>query len=85
MPRYLCSSCHEAVEMAGTGRFDWCSACGQPLTAEDRLPVTSLAKEPSQASSGSAGVADLAAPALATTTNPIARASSPPSISPSTT
>jgi hypothetical protein len=89
MPRYLCSSCHEVVEMAGTGRFDWCSACGKPLTAEDRLPITSLAKVPApaavQTSGGSTGDADLAAPALATTTNPIATTSPTPSISPSTT
>jgi hypothetical protein len=88
MPRYLCSSCDAVVEMAGTGRFDWCSSCGAPLTAEDRLPVRVVAKkiEPdTQASGGSAGDADLAAPALATTTNPIASASPAPSPSPSTT
>jgi hypothetical protein len=44
MPRYLCSSCHEVVEIAGTGRFDWCPACGAPLTAEHRLPVRLVAK-----------------------------------------
>jgi hypothetical protein len=86
MPRYLCSSCDAVVEMAGTGRFDWCSSCGAPLTAEDRLPVTVLAKVlAAQASGGSAGGADLAAPALATTTNPIASASPTPKPSPSTT
>jgi hypothetical protein len=86
MPRYLCSSCDAVVEMAGTGRFDWCSSCGAPLTAEDRLPVTVVAKGlAAQASGGSAGGADLAAPALATTTNPIASASATPRPSPSTT
>jgi hypothetical protein len=81
MPRFLCSSCHEAVEMAGTGRFDWCSSCGAPLTAEDRLPVRLL----SHASGGPAGEADRAAPALAITTNPIAATSRTPKVSPSTT
>jgi hypothetical protein len=89
MPRYLCSSCDAVVEMAGTGRFDWCSSCGAPLTAEDRLPVRVVAQGPAepsaQASGGSAGGADLATPALATTTNPIASASPTPSPSPSTT
>jgi predicted amidophosphoribosyltransferase len=85
MPRYLCSSCQEAVEMAGTGRFDWCSSCGAPLTAEDRMPMRLLTRDPSQASGGSIGDADLAAPALATTTNPIATTSAIPRISPSTT
>jgi hypothetical protein len=94
MPRYLCSSCHEVVEMAGTGRFDWCSSCGEPLTAEDRLPVRLVSNEPAaaaaapnapQASGGSVGDADRAAPALATTTNPIAATSRTPKVSPSTT
>lgn len=92
MPRFLCSSCHEVVEMAGTGRFDWCSACGEPLTAEDRLPVRLLSTNPAseaapaaQASGGSSGEADFAAPALATTTNPIAATSRTPRVSPSTT
>jgi hypothetical protein len=84
MPRYLCSSCNEVVEMAGTGRFDWCSACGSPLTAEDRLPVKILPKRV-QTFGGSAGGADLAAPALAITTHPIAAISPTPSISPNTT
>jgi hypothetical protein len=84
MPRFLCSSCHEVVEMSGSGRFDWCSSCGEPLSAEDRLPVR-LVSGPSQASGGPAGVADLAAPALATTTNPIAATSRTPKVSPSTT
>ena len=82
MPRFLCSSCHEVVEMAGVGRFDWCSACGTPLTAEDRLPVRFVA---TQASGGLVGEADRAAPALATTTNPIAATSRTPKVSPSTT
>jgi hypothetical protein len=84
MPRFLCSSCHEVVEMSGTGRFDWCSACGEPLTAEDRLPVR-LVSGVAQASGGPAGAADRAAPALATTTNPIAATSRTPKVSPSTT
>ena len=82
MPRYLCSNCNEVVEMSGVGRFDWCSACGEPLTAEDRLPIQLVA----QASTGSTGAgAERAAPALATTTNPIAASSPAPRISPSTT
>ena len=87
MPHYLCSNCHEAVEMSGAGRFDWCSACGEPLTAEDRLPVQcGIVKADVQASIGPAVAgADLAAPALATTTNPIAASSRDPRISPSTT
>ena len=84
MPRFLCSSCHEVVEMSGSGRFDWCSSCGEPLTAEDRLPVR-LVGGASQASGGAAGAADRAAPALATTTNPIAATSRTPKVSPSTT
>jgi hypothetical protein len=97
MPRFLCSSCHQVVEMAGTGRFDWCSSCGAPLTAEDRLPVTFLSNDPvstaatataptpAQASGGPTGEADRAAPALAITTNPIAATSRTPKVSPSTT
>lgn len=88
MPRYLCSSCHEVVEMAGTGRFDWCGSCGAPLTAEDRLPVRMLQAKRiqagAQASGGSPGGADLAAPALATTTNPIAASSPAARVSPNT-
>jgi hypothetical protein len=85
MPRFLCSNCHEVVEMAGTGRFDWCSACGEPLTAEDRLPIRLVKPDAAQASGGTSGAADLAAPALATTTNPIAATSRTPKVSPSTT
>ena len=89
MPRYLCSSCHEAVEIAGTGRFDWCTSCGAPLTAEHRLPVKLLrgdrAAAGGQASGGPLGGADLAAPALAATTSPIATSSTIPSASPNTT
>jgi hypothetical protein len=85
MPRYLCSICHEVVEMSGTGRFDWCPACDAPLTTEDRLPVRLLAKDRAQTSGGSAGGADLAAPALAATTNAIAATSRTPNSSPSTT
>jgi hypothetical protein len=90
MPRYLCSSCHEVVEIAGTGRFDWCGCCGAPLTAEDRLPVKLLnakrvGQAAAQASGGSVGGAAAAAPALATTTSPIAASSAIPSISPKTT
>jgi hypothetical protein len=88
MPRYLCSNCSEVVEMSGFARFDWCNACGEPLTAEDRLPVHfGLASNSApQPSIGPAlGGADLAAPALATTTSPIAASSRAPRISPSTT
>jgi hypothetical protein len=77
MPRFLCSNCSEVSEMSGGGRFDWCSACGEPLTAEDRLPV--------HFGISTSVVAERAAPALATTTNPIAASSRAPSISPSTT
>jgi hypothetical protein len=89
MPRFLCSSCHEVVEMAGTGRFDWCSACGAPLTAEHRLPVRLVSQDAgrdvAQASVGPGGEAVRAAPALAATTNPIAATSRTPKVSPSTT
>jgi hypothetical protein len=77
MPRFLCSNCHEVSEMAGVGRFDWCAACGEPLTAEDRLPV--------HFGISTSAPAEVAAPALATTTNPIAASSRAPRISPSTT
>jgi hypothetical protein len=76
MPRFLCSNCHEVSEMSGVGRFDWCAACGEPLTAEDRLPV--------HFGISTSAPADVAAPALATTTNPIAASSRAPRISPST-
>ena len=87
MPRYMCSSCSEVVEMSGIGRFDWCNSCGEPLTMEDRLPVYfGVARRAPQPSIGlAAGGADLAAPALATTTSPIAASSRAPRISPSTT
>ena len=39
MPRYICPSCHEVSETAGVSRFDWCTACGQPLTTHDLVPV----------------------------------------------
>ncbi|HEY1275356.1 MAG TPA: hypothetical protein VGF25_10615 [Thermoleophilaceae bacterium] len=39
MPRYICPSCHEVSESAGISRFDWCTACGQPLTTHDLVPV----------------------------------------------
>ena len=77
MPRYMCSCCSEVVELSGVARFDWCPACGEALTAEDRLPVHF-------GISGAAG-AERAAPALATTTNAIAASSRAPRISPSTT
>jgi hypothetical protein len=77
MPRFLCSHCHEVSEMSGVGRFDWCPACAEPLTAEDRLPV--------HFGISTGAVAERAAPALATTTNPNAASSRAPSISPSTT
>jgi hypothetical protein len=87
MPRFMCSSCHEVVELSGSMRFDWCTACGTPLAAEDRLPVRlSPPRQAAQASNGSTGPgAELAAPALATTTNPIAASSRPTSVSPPTT
>lgn len=77
MPRFMCSCCSEVVELSGVGRFDWCPSCGEALTAEDRLPVHF-------GISGGAG-AERAAPALATTTSPIAASSLAPSTSPSTT
>jgi hypothetical protein len=86
MPRFLCSSCHEVIELSGSMRFEWCSACGEPLSAEDRLPVRLVTPQQAQASSGSAGPgAELAAPALATTTSPMAASSRPASASPPTT
>ena len=87
MPRFLCSSCHEVVELSGTMRVDWCSACGEPLTPEDRLPLNLVgARDAAQASMGSpiAG-AEAAAPALAATTSTMAPSSRPASSSPSTT
>ena len=86
MPRFLCSSCQEVVELSGSSRFDWCSACGEPLSPEDRLPLNLVGARAAQASTGPAGVgADLAAPALAATTSAIAPSSRAPRPSPSTT
>lgn len=87
MPRYMCSSCHEVVELSGSMRFEWCTACGEPLSTENMLPVlSSPSRAAAQASSGSVGSgAEVAAPALAATTNPIAPSSLPPSVSPPTT
>ena len=86
MPRFLCSSCHEVVQLTNM-RVDWCTACGEPLSSEDRLPLNLVgAKDALQASTGAIGAgADLAAPALATTTSPTAASSLPLSPSPSTT
>ncbi len=39
MPRYLCPSCHEVTEPSGAARYAWCTACGQPLSLFDLLPV----------------------------------------------
>lgn len=81
MPRFLCSNCHEVVELSGSMRFEWCSSCGEPLSPEDMLPVRLV----TQASSGALGSgADVAAPALAATTSPIATSSRAPSDSPPT-
>ena len=86
MPRFLCSSCHEVIELSGSMRFEWCSACGGPLSPEDRLAVRLLPTGAAHASSGSEGPgAELAAPALATTTSPMAASSRPASASPPTT
>ena len=87
MPRYLCSSCHEVVELSGSMRFEWCTACGDPLSVENMLPVMgSPQRGPVQTSNGSVGAgAEAAAPALAATTNPIAANSLPTSVSPPTT
>ena len=87
MPRYMCSSCHEVVELSGSMRFEWCTACGEPLSTENMLPVMgSPQRTPVQTASGSAGAgAEVAAPALAATTNPIASSSLPTSVSPPTT
>ena len=87
MPRYLCSSCHEVVELSGSMRFEWCTACGEPLSTEHMLPVLgSPQRTPVQTSSGSVEAgAEVAAPALAATTNPIAASSLPTSVSPPTT
>ena len=82
MPRFLCSNCHEVVELSGSMRFEWCTSCGEPLSREDMLPVRLVA----QASSGVVGSgAEVAAPALAATTSPIAANSRGPSASPPTT
>jgi predicted amidophosphoribosyltransferase len=87
MPRYMCSSCHEVVELSGSMRYQWCSACGEPLSAENMLPVQSSPPRPAaHASNGSVGSgAELAAPALAATTKAMATSSLPPSVSPPTT
>lgn len=87
MPRYMCSSCHEVVELSGSMRFEWCTACGEPLSVENMLPVLgSPQRTVAQASNGSvAGGAEVAAPALAATTKPIATNSLPTSFSPPTT
>ena len=86
MPRFLCSNCHEVVQLSNM-RVDWCTACGECLSPEDRLPLNLVgARANVQASTGAAGAgADLAAPALAITTSPIAASSRPFSPSPSTT
>ena len=86
MPRFLCSNCHEVVQLSNM-RVDWCGACGEPLSPEDRLPLNLVgAKEAAQASIGAAGAgAERAAPALATTTSPMAASSRAFSPSPSTT
>lgn len=39
MPRYLCPSCHDVTEPSGASRYAWCTACGQPLSLFDLLPV----------------------------------------------
>jgi len=87
MPRYLCSSCHEVVELSGSMRYEWCTACGEPLGAENMLPIlSSPVRAMAQTSNGSVGAgAEVAAPALAATTNPIATNSLPASVSPPTT
>jgi hypothetical protein len=84
MPRFLCSNCHEVVQLSNM-RVDWCTACGECLSPEDRLPLNLVGAAPAQASTGVVGAgADLAAPALAATTSPIAASSRPVSPSPST-
>jgi hypothetical protein len=39
MQRYLCPTCNEVSEAVGASRYAWCSACGQPLSLFDLLPV----------------------------------------------
>lgn len=39
MQRYLCPACHEVSEATGASRYAWCTACGQPLSLTDLLPV----------------------------------------------
>jgi predicted amidophosphoribosyltransferase len=86
MPRYLCSSCHEVVELSGSMRYDWCSSCGEPLSVENMLPVLLSPPRAGQASKGSVGSgAEVAAPALAATTKATAESSRPPRVSPPTT
>jgi predicted amidophosphoribosyltransferase len=38
MARFLCPNCQEVVDAAAM-RFAFCSACGAPLTTENRLHV----------------------------------------------
>jgi hypothetical protein len=39
MQRYLCPSCHAVTEASVASRYAWCTACGQPLSLFDLLPV----------------------------------------------
>ena len=39
MAHYLCPNCDDVVDVEGTARVTWCSACGQPLSMFDLLPV----------------------------------------------
>jgi hypothetical protein len=39
MQRYLCPSCHGVTEASVSSRYAWCTACGQPLSLFDLLPV----------------------------------------------
>jgi predicted amidophosphoribosyltransferase len=62
MPRYLCPSCHEVTEPSGAARYAWCTACGQPLSLFDLLPVRPgvppRSEEPAATAASTAPVAE---------------------------
>ena len=39
MQRYLCPSCQAITQASVASRYAWCTACGQPLSLFDLLPV----------------------------------------------
>jgi hypothetical protein len=64
MPRYLCPGCGEVTQLGGTSRFDFCPACGQPLTVEDLMPIRPgiLTKQDGNGSSAVAVAPESASP-----------------------